>query len=186
MKKIIWTFGLITGSILVAMMLGTTTACYTNPEFESNDVIGYSVMLVTFSFIFVGIKRHRDKNLNGIISFGRAFRAGLLVTTVASCMYLLVWLVEYYVFIPDFLDSYTHHVLYQAKIGGATPAEIDAKAAEMASFAEMYENPAFVVLATLMEVFPIGLVVSLISALILRKKPEGTGDGEIAVAAGSN
>jgi len=80
-------------------------------------------------------------------------------------------LFDYYLFIPDFIDRYTLHVLKNAKADGASAAEISKKAAEMANFKEMYKNPLFVVLITYAEVFPIGLLISLISALILKRKP---------------
>jgi len=172
MKKNVLIFGLISGAIITGMMLFMASKCYANPEFESNDVLGYTLLIAAFSFIFVGIKNFRDKHNGGTISFGKATGVGLSITAVAALMYVLVWLVDYYVFIPDYLDKYTQHVMYKEKVGGATQEELKATAEQMASFAEMYQNPAFVVIATIMEVFPIGLVITLISSLILRRKPE--------------
>lgn len=170
MKRVVFVFGAISGVIITGMMVYASALCYTNPEFESNDVLGYTLLIAAFSFVFVGIKTFRDKHSNGVITFGKAFKTGALISLVAATMYLLVWLVEYYFFIPDYLDKYTQHVLHMEKLDGATAGELDVKAAEMASFAEMYQNPLFVMISTFLEVFPIGLVITLVSALILKRK----------------
>lgn len=171
MKKTSAIYGLIMGAILVANLIYMTILCYNNPDFKGNDVVGYAVMIIVFSMIFVAVKQIRDKQNNGFISFSRAFKTGLLITFIASTMYVVIWLFDYYLFIPDFIDRYTVHVLKNAKADGASAAEISKKAAEMANFKEMYKNPLFVVLITYAEVFPIGLLISLISAFILKRKP---------------
>ena len=170
MKKNVLVFGLIAGSILTFWMVYSTSVCYNNPEFESNDTLGYAGMLLTFSLIFVGIKNYRDKHNNGVISFGHAFKMGFYISLIAATMYVGAWLIDYYIFMPDFLDSYTTHVLYQASLDGATQPELDEKAAEMETFRELYKNPLFVVLISYAEVLPVGLLISLISALILKRK----------------
>lgn len=170
MKRNVLLFGLIIGGILTASMIYFTVRCYNNPEFETNDTIGYTTLVVIFSLIFVGIKSYRDKHNGGIIRFGEAFRVGLYISLIASTMYVGVWLVEYYVFMPDFLDSYAAHVMHQVSLDGAPQSELDAKAAELESYKELYANPVFVVLISYAEVLPIGIVVSLTSALILKKR----------------
>jgi len=127
-------------------------------------------LIVAFSFIFIGIKNFRDKYNNGTISFGKAFKIGLLITLVASTIYVGTWLVDYYLFKPGFIDKYTTCVLKKAETDGASQVELDKKAAEMANFKEMYKNPVFVVLISYAEVFPIGLIISVISALLLKRK----------------
>jgi len=174
MKKNVWIFGTIAGLIITSFALYSARECYTNPDMQTNDVVGYAGMIAVFSLVFIGIKNYRDKYKSGIISFGQAFKTGLYITLVASGMYVVVWLVDYYVFIPDFLDKYIPHVLKEATRNGATEAEIQEKAAEMANFKEMYKNPLFVVVVTFLEVFPVGLAVSLVSALILKRKPTAT------------
>ena len=170
MKRNTLLFGGIIGTILTGWMLYSAASCSANPEFESNDTIGYAAMVATFSFIFVGIKNYRDKQNGGIITFGRAFKLGFYISLFAATLYVVVWLIDYYIFLPDFIDSYTTHVLYQASLDGASQPELDEKAAEMQSFKELYKNPLFVVLITYSEVLPIGIIVSLISALILKRK----------------
>ncbi|HEX2845555.1 MAG TPA: DUF4199 domain-containing protein [Chitinophagaceae bacterium] len=169
MKKTVLVFGLILGAFLIAMMIYSTTQCCRNPERESNDVAGYAAMIIAFSFIFIGIKNFRDKYNGGLIGFGKALKVGALISLVASTLYVVVWLFDYYLFIPDFMDKYAQHVLYEARTGGASQLQLDKKAAEMANYKQLYKNPLFVVLITYVEVLPIGLVVSLISSLILKR-----------------
>lgn len=170
MKKIVLVFGLIAGVIVTAMMLYSAASLYKNQHYKGNDVLGYTTMVIAFSFVFVGIKNFRDKYNQGVISFGKAFRIGLYITLIASTMYVLVWLVDYYLFMPDFTEKFTTCVMNDARSSGATQAELDKKAAHMAQFAKMYENPLFVILATYAEVLPVGLIITLLSALFLKRK----------------
>ena len=134
-------------------------------------VIGYASMLIAFSLIFVGIKNYRDKYNDGSISFGKAFKIGILITLIASTLYVATWLVEYFFFVPDFGDKYAAEMVAKLKESGASQIELDQKAKEMASFAAMYKNPFFNAMISYTEILPVGLIVTVISALILRKKP---------------
>lgn len=170
MQKNVWVFGLILGTILSFNLVYMVNLCYTDPDLKSNDVIGYAAMVIVFSLTFFGIRNYRNKQLDGTISLGKAFKAGALIALVGSTMYVVVWLFYYYLFVPDFLDHYIPRVLKEAVREGATASELEAKAKEMKEFREMYKNPLFVVLVTYIEVLPVGLLVAFISALVLKKK----------------
>lgn len=170
MKRHVFTYGLISGALVTGLMLWGATLCYINPERETNDLLGFAGIVAAFSFIFVGIKRYRDSAGDGKISFGRAMAAGTLMSVVAGILYVTVWMVDYYVFIPDFLDQYEAHVLYKCRVEGMAEADIEQRKIQMAEFREMYGNPLFVIISTFLEIFPFGLVVSFISALILKRK----------------
>lgn len=172
MKKNVLIFGLISGVIVTTMMVWMAVLCNNNPEFESNDFIGYTAIVAAFAFIFVGIRNYRNHYLDGYISFGKAFKTGLFISLIAASLYLIAGLLVYYVFMPNYLDSYIAHVLYQTKIKGATAAELTKTTQQMADLKELYKNPVFVVLFTFAEVLPIPLAISLISALILKRKPK--------------
>lgn len=133
-------------------------------------LVGYASMLLSFSMVFVGIKNYRDKYNDGIISFGNAFKIGLYISLIASTMYVLTWLVDYYLFIPDFMDKFCEQALQKSRMSGVSQAEMAIQTAEMDKYKEMYSTPIGVILLTYMEILPVGLVVSLISALILKKK----------------
>lgn len=170
MKKIVIVFGSISGLIVAALMIINVNRCYNSQDFESSMFLGYASMLLAFSFIFIGIKSYRDKHKGGIISFGKAFKIGLFICLIASTFYVVAWLVDYYLFIPDFMEKYTTHVLEAAKKSGASAQEMSLQTTEMAGYKEMYKNPFFIILFTYAEILPIGLLVSLISALILKRK----------------
>ncbi|MEO6456288.1 MAG: DUF4199 domain-containing protein [Ginsengibacter sp.] len=82
----------------------------------------------------------------------------------------IVWLIDYFFFIPDFLEKYSAHTLDKLKASGASQIEIDKEAKEMASFGKMYKNPFFNAMMTYVEILPVGLIVTLISSLILKRK----------------
>jgi len=170
MKKNVIVFGLIAGVIASVLMVISMVRCSSDANFEHSMLIGYASMVVAFSFIFVGIKNYRDKYNNGLITFGKAFKTGLYISLIASTMYVITWLVDYYVFIPDFMDKYVAHMLKEAKDSGASAAELAKQAKELAYNQQLYKNPIMVVLFTYMEILPVGILVSLIAALILKRK----------------
>jgi hypothetical protein len=116
MRKNVFIFGSLAGLIITANMVYWSTVCTNNPEFESNDALGYAGMIISFSFIFFGIKNYRDKQNDGVITFGQGFRMGFFMALIASTIYVGVWLIHYHFFVPEFVDQYIHHVLYEAKL----------------------------------------------------------------------
>lgn len=171
MKKNVIVFGLLSGVVISVMMLYMVSYLYNNPGFEPNMVLGYTAMLAAFSFIFVGIRNYRNKFSNGYVTFSKAFKVGLYISLIASTMYVAVWLVDYYLFVPDFMDKYTAHVLEVTRREGASAAELAVKAKELAEEKEAYKNPLMVILFTYIEVLPVALLITLVSALILKKRP---------------
>jgi len=164
MKKITLLFGLIIGAILSANMIVMVNMIYTNADVKGNDAVGYAAMVVMFSLIFFGVRNYRNNHLNGFITFGKAFRIGALIALVASTMYVVVWLLYYYLFVPDFMDVYADYVLEKC-----TKEDLPARTAQMENMKELYKNPLFVILMTYAEVLPVGLIVTFISALVLKK-----------------
>ena len=176
MKKVVLVYGIIAGLIVAGMMAFSTGYYCTKGDFEGGMIYGYSAMIIAFSMIFVGTKSYRDKYNGGTIQFGKAFRVGFLITLIASTIYVVGWLINYYCFIPDFMDKYAAAMIAKAKASGTSAEELAKKTAEMAQMKEWYKNPLFVILMTYVEILPVGLVVALISALVLKRaKPAGEG-----------
>ncbi|MFC6096230.1 DUF4199 domain-containing protein [Flavobacterium qiangtangense] len=170
MKKTIWVNGLIGGSIVAVLMIASTFLSYGKSNYEASMALTYLGMLLAFSFVFVGVKSFRDNYNSGVISFAKAFKIGFLIASISSSIYVFVWLIEYYFFIPDFMEKYTAEMMKQFAEGNHTAAEIQAKTAELDGYKEMYKNPLLVIGMTYMEILPIGIILSLIAALVFKRK----------------
>lgn len=169
MKRVVLTFGLIAGAILSVMMVVTIPIVSRN-GFENGEIIGYTTMVLAFLMVYFGVRSYRDSVLDGTIGFGRAFRAGLLITAIGSACYVATWQVVYRKLMPDFAEKYAAHALDKARAAGATQAQLDAKARDMAKFQEMYRNPFFNVAITFLEPLPVGLLLTLVSAGVLSRR----------------
>jgi Protein of unknown function (DUF4199) len=179
MKKIVLTFGLISGAIMVAMMYATMPF-HERIGFDKGLIIGYTTMVLAFMLVFFGIRSYRENVNQGHISWGRAFAVGILITVVACICYVVAWQPLYYKFMPDYLDKYSAYAVEKAKAAGATQQAIDAQVKEMKDFKQMYDNPFFNAAITFTEPFPVGLLVTVISATILRRKKGAASEAKAA------
>lgn len=129
---------------------------------------GYSIMLVAMSFIFVGVKRFRDVERGGVIGFWRAFGLGLLIALIAGTAYALIW--EVYLALTGnvFMDKFIAKQLAEYRATGMSAAKLAAKAAEFDDMRAMYANPLIRIPMTFSEAAPVGLLVALVSAALLR------------------
>lgn len=175
MRRNIIICGLLAGIIVSALMLVSTnylSHCKGNVDYDTSMFIGYASMLVAFSLVFVGVRNYRDNYNDGVISFGKAFKIGIMIVLIASTLYVIAWLIDYFLFVPDFMERYSAHMLDKLKASGASPMEINEQAKKMADFARMYKNPFFNAVMTYMEILPVGLIVTLISSFILKRKAQ--------------
>jgi hypothetical protein len=174
MRKVTLTYGLLSGAIIsVLMLLAIVLWDKGAINFDNSMFIGYASMVIALSMIFFGIKSYRDNYQNGAIKFVKGLQVGLLITLIASLMYAASW-ETFYQTIPEieatFMDKYAEHTLNKMKAKGASPAEIDQKAKEMADMAEIYKNPVIRFGFTVLEILPVGIVITLVCAAGLRKK----------------
>jgi hypothetical protein len=169
MKKIVLTYGLISGAIMSGLML-LTVAFVDRIGFDRGVIVGYTTMVLAFLMVFFGIRSYRENVGGGEISFGRAFTVGILIMLITCVIYVLTWQFEYRAFFPDFMDRYAAHVIEKARASGASPEELTRQREELNGFKEMYANPMYNVAFTILEPLPVGIVMTLISAAILRKR----------------
>jgi len=170
MKRNVLVFGSISAVLLGIWVFGSMAWYYQVKDCQGSMLAGYTAMLLALSLVFVGVKNYRDKQNGGVISFGKAFKIGLLIALIASTGYVVAWLIDYYAFIPDFMDRFSAHMLKQAHADGLTGAALSKKVEEINTMKKLYQSPVMVILFTYMEVLPVGLIVSLITALILKRK----------------
>ena len=175
MKKQILTYGSIGGVVVLVLMYISklvSTGSDGSFNFELAETLGYVSMIIALSVIFFGIKSYRDQDLSGQITFGNAFKVGILITLVASLFYIVGWMIYYHTTesAADFMNQYMEASVTKMEASGSTPEEISAFKKQSMDFAEAYENPLVMAGVTLMEIFPVGLVITLISSLILKKQ----------------
>jgi hypothetical protein len=169
MKKTVLTFGLISGAISAAMML-VTIPFVDKVGWEKGEILGYTTIVLSALMVFFGVRSYRENAGGGRLTFGRGFAVGILVTLISSACYVGTWEIVYYKFMPGFAEKYAAHMVESAKASGANQQKLDETEQKARQFKQMYDNPAVNVALTFMEVFPIGLAVTLLSAGILRKK----------------
>lgn len=179
MKRIVWTFGLISGAIMALFMV--VTLPFANAFDEHSIVVGYAGIVAGFLLVYFGIRSYRDNVLGGTIGFGRALTVGLLIAAIGSVCYVATWEVLYYRFMPDFYSRYAQSAVDQARKSGKSEAEIAKTRASMEEMTKNAENPAWVFATTFIEPLPVGILISLVSAGILRRK-RGTRDAVLATA----
>jgi hypothetical protein len=169
MKKTVLTFGFLSGGV-AALMMFATVPFIDRIGFDKGALVGYTAMVISFMFVFFGIRSYRDNVLGGRIAFGRAFGVGLLITLISCVCYVVAWQIVYDNFMPDFMDRYAAYLIEGLKAKGASAAEIGATEQQMAEFKVMYANPFVRFGLTFIEPLPVGLLITMVSAIVLRKK----------------
>ncbi len=160
MDKIIYRNGFLGGLLVSTTMIITTIFMKANPGAEPNMVLGFSSIFLSFLFVIIGIKQQEAlKKMDN--SFWNSFKTGLYISLIISTIYVLVWLVIYYNFYPEFMENYSNIVLNNTK-----PEELAAKSLEMEQMKEAYKNPIVVILYTYFEVFPLGIIVSILTPTV--------------------
>lgn len=173
MQKIILKYGLIAGGIVsMLMLLGAVLWMDTAFHSEYGELIGYTTMLVALSLIFFGLKSYRDNYHGGTITFGKGVQIGLLITAIATVMYAGSWEVALKTQpkLGNYMEEYTAKYLEKMQEQGASVAEVQKQREEMAVWMERYKNPLFRFGMVMMEILPVSIIITLLSAAILRKK----------------
>ena len=169
MKKTVLTFGLIAG-VIISVLMGGSLLLADKIGTGHSMALGYTIMVASFLLVYFGIRSYRDNVLGGQISFGRAFACGILITLITSVCYVAMWEILYFNFMPHFMDSYFAAQIHKVQISGLDPATTAAQVAAIQHSQQLYQNPLVNMVYTFMEPLPVGLLVTLISAAILRRK----------------
>jgi len=168
MKRVVIVFGLISG-VISSVMMFLTLPFVNNGTLKNGYVVGYTAIFLSFLLVFFGIRSYRE-NAGGAITFGRGFSVGILITLISCLFYVASWEVIYFKMMPDFVDKEAAREIGSLREKGATEAAIAAKTKEMEQMKVMLNNPLINVAMTFIEPFPVGLIMTLVSAAILRKR----------------
>ena len=172
MRRNVLVFGVISGLIsAIWFCFAISFLDHSNPEsLNTGMILGYSAMLVSNIFLFIGVRNYRDKFNEGIITFGKALGVGLLIALVAATFYVLSWEIYYFGSDSDFLEVFKECQLMIWKEEGLSDAQIAKELKSFNEFAISYQNPVFNSLVTYMEILPVGILCALITAVIVRRK----------------
>jgi hypothetical protein len=174
MKKVVLTFGLLGGFIIAAIVWATAILVENNAiRFERLEIVGYTSMLVALSMVFFGIKSYRDNYSGGKITFGKGVQVGLLISLIAGVLYwggAISYGLTHPGFDDRFMQKFTELKVGQLQQQGAPQEKIDAAKAEVDMMQGLFKNPILFFLICMVEILPVGLIVTLISSGLLRRK----------------
>ncbi|HKF50175.1 MAG TPA: DUF4199 domain-containing protein [Terracidiphilus sp.] len=169
MKKTVLTFGLISG-LMISVLMGGSMVFAQKMGAGHSMTLGYTMMVASFLLVYFGIRSYRDNTLAGKISFGRAFACGILIALIACVCYVAMWEILYFNFIPHFMDSYWAAQIARVQAAGLDPATTAARIAVIERSQQLYQNIFVNMAYTFIEPFPVALIITLVSAAILRRK----------------
>lgn len=170
MRKTILTYGLISGGIAAILMLILGLTQRNSDSFVGSEIVGYAGIVMSMLLVFFGIRSYRENAGGGSITFLQAFQIGISIAFISSVCYVISWMLVYYNLIPDFMDRFAAHSLQELQAKGASAEKLEKTRQQMEHYKKLYENPVAIAGMTFIESFPVGLGVSIISALILRRR----------------
>lgn len=168
MNRIILTCGTISGAAIALLTFGSMALNEGDGHTTEFEWLGYAIMIVALSVIFFAVKSYRDDRLGGTIRFRTAFKLGLGISIVAGVVYALGWEIYYQTLGGEFIEGYSASYLDRMRADGASAAEVAAARQRMEEFNALYEFMPARLGITLLEIIPVGIVISLLSAALLR------------------
>jgi hypothetical protein len=163
-------YGLLAGAIIV----GLGAIAFQLLELDNTstgEIIGYATMLIGLSMTYLGVKRYRDDRAPDPLSFGTAFKVGLGIVLVASFVYVASWMLSYYFGSgAEMMEGYFTAEITNIQNSGLSAEVIAVKLEELQQMRANYSKPHNMALITFLEVFPVGLIVSLLTAWLLRSR----------------
>jgi len=173
MKKVVLTFGLISGGIIAVLVWVVAWLCERDLiAFERMEFVGYASMLIALSMVFFGIKSYRDNYQNGTITFWKGVKVGFLISLISGVLYF-AGAASYNIANPGFqarfLEKYTEFRVGKLQSQGAPQSEIDSATAEIQLMEKLFQNPLLFFAIAMVEILPVGIIVTLISAGLLRR-----------------
>jgi len=169
MRKIVITYGLIAAGISAIIWTGI---CLLMKYADAGHsmILGYTAMLISAFIIYFAIKNYRDNIGGGTIKFGKAFLIGLYISIIYTVLYAVTWMILRATIMTDFVESYIAYERKSLEQSGASAAVIQAKVQEMEKMMAMFSNPLLEALMVFTEPWPVAILVTLVSALILSRK----------------
>jgi len=173
MRRVILIFGLLAGALISVFEIVMIGLWEKNGTALHSELVGYASMVIALSMVFFGIKSYRDNYQKGAIKFWKGVQIGFLITIIASLMYAITW--ETYNRVnpagyASFINGYCESYIGKVKAKGASASEVEQAVKSIQDMKKQLENPVIRFGMTLLEIMPVGIIITLISAAVLRKK----------------
>lgn len=140
-------------------------------SYSTSEIYGYVSIILALSFVYFGIRNYRDALNNGLVSFSKALKIGLIITLLASITFGLINLVYTEIINPDFTNEYYAQSIEKFR-ETLSEAEFQLKLKELEAQKDMFSNPLVGFSVMALTVFIIGFIITLISGLLLQRKKQ--------------
>jgi hypothetical protein len=167
MKKTVLRYGLLSSLVIVILFL-LSFMIFHDTNFAAQEVFGWASMVISLLFVFFGIKHYRDKENGGILSFGQGMKIGVLIVLIPALVFGVFDILYVTVINPGFMETYYQHSLTQLQ-QSLPAADFEKEKVKLQAQMDMFSNPVVNGLVMALTVFMIGLIVTVISSLILRR-----------------
>ncbi|MFM2231276.1 MAG: hypothetical protein RL607_2534 [Bacteroidota bacterium] len=171
MKSIIYKYGFISSVLIVLFMIASTVLFIQMDNEPLSMTLGFAGMLVGFASIFIALEKYK-KAQGGTLSFMDGLKIGGCIALLGSLSYTLVWMLEFQFVFPDFMDKFSASQIEHLHQSKLSPDVIASEVKKIQEMAVNYKNPVYRFGITLVEILPIGLFITFLAAIILRKKPK--------------
>lgn len=169
MRGFIIAYGIVGSFINIIWLLLLVFVFYGRLNFDQLEMIKYGFILLSLSITFFGVRAYRDKILEGSISIASGFFAAILMVTIISLIYTAGWLVATNISLPGYSDKYTDFMIDKARLMGKNQEDITKTMVEMEEYKLLVQNPTSYIMICMTEIFPIGLVFSILVAYIAKR-----------------
>ena len=170
MRKTALTSGLISGGVIAPVMYVLLCLARNNANFGISNILMYAAVVMLFIMMSWGIKSYRDNTQDGFITFGKAFKVGILISLVSSLCYAILWLILFNPIFKGFMEQHSAALIGKLKVSGAPVAEIAAKKEEILKHVGLYRNSFIRVVIIFIQAFPVEAIMAVIASFILKRK----------------
>lgn len=169
MKQTVFRYGIYAAAFLVLLMSFNLFLLARLAGYSVQEAAGYLAIFISMIFVFLGIRHFRDRVNAGQLSFTGGLKVGLLIALIPSVFFGLFDLLYTAVLNPGWQDEYYTYHLRQLK-ESTPPDTLEAAISKLQSQRELYARPYIAFLLMFLTVFVIGAIVTIISALALRRE----------------
>lgn len=169
MRKIVIKYGLISAGISAIIWTILAFLMKNSTHGASSMVVGYASMLVSLFVIYFAMKNYRDEH-GGEIKFWKALLVGFYISIIFAVFYVIIWMILRQTVLTDFWDQYIAVEIDKLQQANLSAEALAKKMAEIEEMRIQFQNPLVEASFVFIEPWPVSIIVTLVSALIVSRK----------------